>query len=87
MAACELSCEKLRADETLKAAAANGDDLEVSSGRELRSILEAVEAIRRLRDAIAEVGVELMTDTRTSRRASELVVRKHRYRLHNPVWL
>lgn len=50
-AECELSCEKLRAEDVVKAAA-SGDILEVASGLELRSSPEAVVAASRVRDAI-----------------------------------
>lgn len=51
----DLSWVKLRAEEMLKAAA-NGDVLETANDRELRSRLEAVEAARRVRDAIVSLG-------------------------------
>ena len=51
VAECELSCEKLRAEDVVKAAA-SGDILEVASGFELRSSPEAVVAASRVRDAI-----------------------------------
>ena len=51
VADCELSCEKLRAEEVVKAAA-NGDILEVARAREDRSNAEAVPAASRVRDAI-----------------------------------
>jgi len=50
-AECELSCEKLRAEDVVKAAA-SGDILDVASGLELRSSPEAVVAASRVRDAI-----------------------------------
>jgi len=49
--ACELSCEKLRADDVAKAVA-RGDDLDIASGRVFLSKLEPVEAISRVRDAM-----------------------------------
>jgi hypothetical protein len=55
VAACELSCVKLRAEHVVKAAA-SGDILEVARGRELRSSVEAVVAASRVRDAIVRVG-------------------------------
>jgi hypothetical protein len=55
VAACELSCVKLRAEHVVKTAA-SGDILEVASGRELRSSVEAVVAASRVRDAIVRVG-------------------------------
>lgn len=50
-AECELSCEKLRAEDVVKAAASGGI-LEVLSGLELRISPEAVVAASRVRDAI-----------------------------------
>jgi hypothetical protein len=58
VAACELSCVKLRAGNVVKAAA-GGHILEAASGRELRSSVEAVEAVvaaSRVRDAIVREG-------------------------------
>lgn len=52
---CELSCVKLRAHGVVKAAA-SGAILEPASGREFWSSLEAVEATRRVRDAIVRFG-------------------------------
>lgn len=51
VAACELSCEKLRTEDVVKAAA-SGDVLEIASDLELRSSPEAVLAASRVRDAI-----------------------------------
>jgi hypothetical protein len=53
-AACELSCEKLRKEDAVRAVA-SGYALEVANGRAFRSRLEPVEAISRVRDAIASV--------------------------------
>lgn len=52
---CDVNWVKLREGD-VDQAAARGDILEVASGREFWSILEAVEATRRLRDAIVRVG-------------------------------
>jgi hypothetical protein len=51
VAECELSCEKLRAEDAVRAAA-SGDVLEVASDLELRSNPEAEVAASRVRDAI-----------------------------------
>lgn len=53
---CELSCEKLRVEAVAKAAASEGV-LKLVCGREFVSNLEAVEATRRVRDAIVSFGV------------------------------
>jgi hypothetical protein len=53
-AECELSCEKLRRDDVVRAVA-SGYALEVASGRAFRSKLEPVEAVSRVRDAIVSV--------------------------------
>ena len=49
-----LDCELLREGDVVSAAA-SGDILEVASGREFRSSMEAVLAASRVRDAIAGV--------------------------------
>jgi hypothetical protein len=56
-AACELSWEKLRADDVAKAVA-RGDDLDNASGREFCSNLEPVQATSRVREAMACVWGE-----------------------------
>jgi hypothetical protein len=50
-AACELICEKLRADDVARAVA-RGNDRDEASVCEVRSKLEPVEAISRVRDAM-----------------------------------
>ena len=55
VAACELSCVKLRTEYVVRAAA-SGDILEVASGRTLRSSVEAVVAASRVRDTIVRFG-------------------------------
>jgi hypothetical protein len=56
-AACELSWEKLRADDVAKALA-TGDDLDNASDREFWSKLEPVEANSRVREAMVCVWGE-----------------------------
>lgn len=56
-AACELSCEKLRADVVAKAAA-SGDVRDVASNLEFLSKLEPVEAISRVCAAIVSCGAD-----------------------------
>ena len=81
---CELSCEKLRVNDVLKAAA-SGVILELASAREFASDLEAVEAARRVRDAIVSFGVSAddgyaEQKFHLHRRSSE----EPRLALHNP---
>ena len=83
---CELSCEKLRVEDVLKTAA-SGVILELASGREFASNLDAVEATRRVRDAIVSLGVS--DDDGYAEReevppASAKLNCNHRPRLHNP---
>ena len=61
VADCEPSCEKLRAEEVVKAAA-NGDIREVARDREVRSNAEAVPAASRVRDAIMGFGQVVIDD-------------------------
>jgi hypothetical protein len=66
-AECEFSCEKLRSDEVANAAA-SGDVCEMANGREVRSMLEPVKAISRVRDAMVKLGAMVMTSMRSSKK-------------------
>jgi hypothetical protein len=66
-AECEFSCEKLRSDEVANVAA-SGDVCEMASGREVRSMLEPVEAISRVRNAMVKLGAMVMTGMRSSKK-------------------
>lgn len=69
---CDVNWVKLREGE-VDQAAASGDIFEVASGREFWSILDAVEATRRLRDAIVSVERVVMTDDAGARRSSAFI--------------
>jgi hypothetical protein len=70
-AACELSWEKLRADEVAKAAA-SGDVLDVAWSREFLNNPEPVKAVSRVRDAMVSFGASDVMTRRGARSSSAI---------------